>query len=112
MNRCKNRKCGKIVTGKKVYCSDACRMAYKRQPEQVELSNPNIEPEQSQPEQAKPNTIETLSRVDLNMAIRAYPNDTWIDSPEHKELMSRLRSRSIEDLEADGYWIPAWKRVA
>lgn len=56
--------------------------------------------------------LKQIDRVDLNQAIRAYPNDTWINSPEHNELMRRLKAWSIEKLEGLGYSIPAWKRAA
>jgi hypothetical protein len=42
--KCKNGTCNKQVTGRKHYCNDACRMAYKRaQPEQSStLGNPDV----------------------------------------------------------------------
>lgn len=46
MKHCKQ--CNKVLSGKKQYCDDACRMAYSRKA--------NKQPEQMQPEQAKPNT--------------------------------------------------------
>lgn len=55
--------------------------------------------------------ISKLSQFDLNQAIRAYPGDTWKDSPEFKELQRRLETMSVEELEKDGYWIPSWKRA-
>lgn len=43
----KCKQCNNELTGKKVYCDDACRMAYgRRQPEQPE----HAQPEQTQPE--------------------------------------------------------------
>jgi len=50
-----------------------------------------------------------MNRQQLDTAIKAYPNDQWVNSPEYNELMSRLNSRSTAELEADGYSIPAWK---
>lgn len=122
---CKWMECSNELTGRqKEFCSDKCRMAHKRHTvlaaeaaeviakveQDTKVEQPK--PEQTKPEQAKSNTVESLSRVELQQAIRAYPNDQWINSPEHKELMSRLHSMTIEELEADGYWIPAWKRAA
>ncbi|HDZ86526.1 MAG TPA: hypothetical protein ENH57_02415 [Actinobacteria bacterium] len=52
-----------------------------------------------------------MPRFELDQAIRAYPNDQWINSPEHKELMRRLHSMTIEQLEAEGYYVPGWKVV-
>lgn len=51
MDKCKQ--CSKELTGKRQYCNDACRMAYKRsQPEQPEQSQPEqIQPEHEQSEQ-------------------------------------------------------------
>jgi len=54
-------------------------------------------------------TGQGMTRAELYQAIRAYPNDQWVNSPEHKELMRRLNTRSVPELEADGYWIPQWK---
>lgn len=50
-----------------------------------------------------------LPRIDLEQRIRAYPNDQWVNSPEHTEPMRRLRTLSIEQLENEGYHVPAWK---
>ncbi len=61
----------------------------------------------------KPDPIapKDMSRIELHMAIRAYPHDQWINSPEHKELLRRLNVMSVEELEAEGYQVPAWKKV-
>ena len=53
--------------------------------------------------------VKDMTRQELSTAINAYPQDTWIDSPEHQELMRRLRTLTIDELKAQGYWIPAWK---
>lgn len=53
-----------------------------------------------------------LSRAHLQAAIKAYPADQWVNSPEHKELLHRLHTRSVAELESDGYFVPAWKRSA
>ena len=55
-----------------------------------------------------------LTANQLYAAIRSYPQDTWKDSPEFKELMRRLHKMSIDQLESGGYRIPAWRyeRVA
>jgi hypothetical protein len=58
------------------------------------------------------NEIKDMTRRELYDAIHAYPNDQWINSPEHKELMSRLISWTVDRLEEEGYFIPAWKRCA
>ena len=43
------KQCNTELTGKKVYCNDACRMAYARNPNKVD-AQPEHEPEQMQPE--------------------------------------------------------------
>ncbi len=53
-----------------------------------------------------------LSASDLYDMIGRYPEDTWRFSSEYKELMRRLRSMSIDELESGGYYIPCWKYVA
>lgn len=60
----------------------------------------------------EPIAVKDMARIELQQAIRAYPNDQWINSPEHEELMHRLHSRSVAELESDGYIVPAWKRSA
>lgn len=72
--------CGKEIEGKKMYCDDACRMAFKRQPEQT--SNPNTnKPEHLVPEQPNPNKDEfraTLTKTDktfYDRAIRDFSGD-------------------------------------
>ncbi len=50
-----------------------------------------------------------LSKDQLYSAISSYKADTWVNSPEHKELMRRIETWPLEKLVIDGYWIPAWK---
>ena len=57
-------------------------------------------------------SVSDMTRVQLTQAIRAYPNDQWINTPEHKELMRRLHDMSPDELESEGYWVPAWKAIA
>ncbi len=97
------------VTGEQVYCSDKCRQAAYR--------NRRETPAVTKPESvtAKPNSdtqLGQLSRKQLKAAIDSYPEDTWKDSPEYRELIHRLHTKSIDELEAEGYWIPAWKANA
>lgn len=58
-----------------------------------------------------PDNLEAMTADQLYTAIYSYPEDTWIDSPEYLELMSRLRSKTVAELEAEGYWIPCWKHA-
>ena len=53
-----------------------------------------------------------MTRAQLQAAIGRYPADTWIGSAEHKELMRRLHSYSIDRLKAEGYWIPQLKAAS
>ena len=53
-----------------------------------------------------------MTRAQLQAAMGRYPADTWIGSPEHKELLRRLHTYSIDKLKAEGYWIPQWKAAS
>ena len=57
----------------------------------------------------KDNCLARATANDLYVAINSYPQDTWKDNPEFKELMKRLHSMSVEELEAGGYDVPCWK---
>ena len=60
----------------------------------------------------EPTPVKDMTRVQLEQAIRAYPNDQWINSPEHKELSHRIGSLSVDELEAEGYHVPVRKITA
>ena len=129
--KCKNL-CGKDLTGRqKNYCSDRCRKqairaaVVKVNSDKLGRSNSDkLEVGQKPDKQLSVDETldiiessdkigremrEELTANDLYVAIRNYPQDTWKDSPEFKELMKRLHSMSIEELEAGGYDIPCWK---
>ena len=78
------------------FCGSKCRLAFHR----------------SNSETVNETLTGLVTRADLYESIGNYPQDTWVNSPEHRELMGRLRSMSIEELEQGGYWIPCWKRIA
>ncbi len=59
-----------------------------------------------------PIPVKDMTRIELEQKIRAYPNDRWVNSPEHKELMRRLNTMTIKELESEGYHIPAWKKAS
>lgn len=136
--KCKNE-CGNDLTGRqKEYCSDKCRMQAKRNPNKVEQP----EPEQAKVEQAARESLVSLSPTidqpdistlpdgvskptgqrtaktqamstgQLSAAIRAYRGLTWLDSLEYAEVTYRLQTRTIEELEEVGQFVPAWKRAA
>ncbi len=130
---CKNS-CGKDLTGRQLlYCSDKCRMQHKRTAES-ELDAPQPEqiipnkPEQTKVEQKSDSvefepkvagvevrsgieyiSVSRLTAKQLYFGINSYPQDTWKDSIEYKELMRRLHSMSIAELKSGGYDIPCWK---
>lgn len=74
-------------------------------------TKPERLPEQKQPEQPKPeqisDAVRALSREEIYDAINAYPQDTWKDSPEFKELERRLKEKPLAELKEEGYWIPS-----
>lgn len=61
--------CGTQINKGK-YCSDAHRMAYKRQPEQIDNPNTN-KPEQKVPEQSNPN-MTTTDKTFYDRAMRDF----------------------------------------
>ncbi len=108
--KCRNG-CGKENKGRSAYCSDKCKVGYNRNKKRNNKSvtgltvTPAILDEF---DNIKVGTI-SLTANQLYAAIRSYPQDTWRDSPEFKELMRRLHSMSIDQLESGGYRVPAWK---
>lgn len=70
--------CEKELTGRqKVSCSDKCRMQFKRQVEAEQeflQSNPNSEPEQSQSEQPKANSVTRPPCKRLDVYCHACPD--------------------------------------
>lgn len=58
---------------------------------------------------SEPIPVKDMTRIQLDQAIRAYPHNEWVNSPEHSELMHRLNTMNVVRLEAEGYHVPAWK---
>ncbi len=131
IKQCEYSECNNELKGRKPrFCSDKCRMAQTRtdksnKPEQPK-ANKGVTSDWHTPKgraicaslleqldvlPANPEGVTSMTKDQLYSAIRSYPQDTWVNSPEHTELMRRLRSMSIEQLEAGGYWIPCWKHV-
>lgn len=54
-------------------------------------------------------SVTKLSREELYKRIHRYPGNTWKDSPEYAELIHRLKTTPLSELEAKGYQIPNWK---
>jgi len=105
--------CNKELNNPKAkFCSDKCRMSYKRR------TITRTEPEQNKPEQIEkpeqnnPNRItrtkplKNYTAQELYDAIKSYPRDTWVDSPEKKQLDYNLDNKSLKELQDEGYWIP------
>jgi hypothetical protein len=117
--KCKWHECENEARTKSEFCSDTCSKRYRRnpdngksdtQPGQVSLRD--IPEELVSPINDVPALqAKSLTRAELTNRIRAYPNDTWINSPEHTELMRRLKAYTIERLEAEGYFVPQWRRL-
>ena len=120
---CKN--CGNELTGRqKTFCSDKCRKravraavktdkgTITRTNHQTRTDYPAYNSEQLLKDwregkgtewQCKIGTLAKQYEVINSMPTR------WVNSPEHKALMAKLKSTPIEQLEAEGYYIPCWK---
>ena len=106
------------------YCSDKCRVTAGRlsvtnkplsvTKEPVSVTDVTVKEVSVTKDRtlkiAEESTVRKLSRQKLYTTIDSYPHDTWITSPEYKELLRRLETMSIEQLEEEGYSIPVWKR--
>ena len=103
MNRCVI--CDKECTGD--CCGGACRAKLSRRTRTVAEAHAHGQSGGARTER----TVEcnTSTRQEITNAISHYPQDTWKDSPEFAELMRRLHARTVVELKAEGYWIPAWK---
>ncbi|MHC4322701.1 MAG: hypothetical protein ACYSUX_00345 [Planctomycetota bacterium] len=119
MDKCKH--CGNILTGRKIYCSPKCKQAAYRNnrntptvtKEPVTVTDVTVTPTVTSKVTPVPECgnvlVRQLTRKQLKSAIDNYPEDTWKDSPEYAELIRRLREMSIDELKAEGYWLPMWK---
>jgi hypothetical protein len=121
MSKCKN--CGKEVSKKAIYCSDKCRMQYKRT---TRTEQPEQNPNKVQPEQANPNRIIDLSLLPFGVVRPTFPfdpevaeqqeqqdadykEDRWKHSPQYAELIWNLLNLSLTELKDKGFWIPNWR---
>ena len=91
------KQCHEPVEGKKRYCNDACRMAYKRaQPEQ----ETGDQPEQTKPEQPNPNSLAlpgdpdyvgVCEEVDGKWQVKDNPSDdTPTPIPDWRSVKAKL----------------------
>ncbi len=60
-----------------------------------------------QPERDTDNPLADIPYIDLSIRLH-YMRD-WKQSPEYKEVMRRLHTRTVEQLEAEGQFVPCWK---
>ena len=121
--KCLNE-CGNESRGRSMYCSAKCKVRYNRNKKRnksvtdvtenksvtksdIPVGNGPLSSSESRREERE--FLNKLTAAQLYSAINHYPEDTWKDSPEYKELMKRLHSMSIEELRAGGYDIPCWK---
>ena len=124
MNKCLN--CNKEIGLRAKYCSDRCRMAYNRQPEQnihepeqtrtdlPEQPEQNVrpEPEQTQPEH-EPEQLLTQEMIDIlpEGVTRPDSDQDWSWDQEYHKTISRLLTEDIKTLEQGQAFIPAWRYV-
>jgi hypothetical protein len=96
------RNCGKEIDGKKTYCDDACRMAFKRnKPEHLDNPNTN-KAEQNEPEQAESEQPEQmrdfLTKTDKTFYDRAMldfgePYYNFLEKPVYSATCLRCRNK-------------------
>ena len=104
--------CERIIkqTGnrKRLFCDDKCRKAHNRKVESGHLKADKSKADT--PKADKQPEFNGYSAQDLYDEIRAYPYDTWKDSPAYLELRKRLDKWSVKRLIEEGYYIPNWKK--
>ena len=131
--------CGNETVGRSKYCSDRCKVMYNRnkkrntEPENVTVNPTSVtESPQSVTDSrtltlvmlaglpdgvsrptAQP-TAETagVHAVALMDSMNRYSGIGWLNSPEYAEVVYRLLTSSVEQLEAEGQFVPCWKAVA
>ena len=114
-------------TRPRVFCSDKCTKAYNRRLENGQLDKitdkitdkkimdtPKKITDTEITDKLISNTTnrwgEDVKKMDaktLYAYIDAYEHDTWKDSPEYKELISRLNTYTLDKLRDGGYEIPS-----
>ncbi len=92
----KCKQCGiQEAVGWSQYCSESCKTVYNR-------NKRNKKPEQTRP-------LDGVVYDDLYRAVCCYPSVSWKQSPEYKEIMHRLHTMTVEQLELEGQFVPCWK---
>ena len=82
------------------FCSGTCRKRNERGVTDVDVTDKK---------ETSVTGLSKLSKDDIYAAINSYPQDTWKDSPEFRELKRRLKSMTVEELYEKEYFIPSWK---
>lgn len=111
--------CGKEFEAKRAsarFCSTACRVTASRvsvTPEKLSVTNKPVSVTKAQTfnwylQENKDNFVaDPLERITI------IPDETvtsdWYASQDFKNLNEELEKKSIEQLEEEGYFIPAWK---
>lgn len=102
----KCKQCGKEVAGRSQYCSESCKTVYNR-------NKRKAKPEQTVtgtvPEQETGTGLDGVMFDELYRRVRAYPGLDWKTSPEYREIMHRLHTLTVEQLELEGQFVPCWK---
>ncbi len=127
--KCKHLKCNNEVSGKQLFCSDKCRKAQSRtQLGQTSKSDSavgqvidTVKPEQliTQPmldslpigvvhPSGQPDEhTARLSALDLKVRLNAIKD--WQASTVYAEVVYRLLTSTLEQLEQSGQFVPAWR---
>ncbi len=114
--------CGNEATGKSKYCSDRCKVAYNRNKSTVtsgavtstvtQVKQPDLTslPEGvSKPTGQRTPLTEGMSSNDLKCAVSRHRGTDWIASAEYCEVIYRLLTLSVDELESQGQTVPSWK---
>jgi len=124
-------KCGNEAKGRSKYCSVSCKVAYNRNKKSVTDVTVIVEVEQSVTERtltlsmlaslpagvSRPTAQPTSEAAGVHAAalmdgMNRCSGIEWLDSPEYAEVVYRLLTSSVEQLEAESQFIPAWKVAA
>jgi len=88
-------------------------MQYNRKrPEQIDPNKQQPEqdsPEQNEPEQVTRTDLSGVMFDDLYRRVGSYQGLDWKTSDEYKEIMHRLHTLTVEQLELEGQFVPCWK---
>lgn len=103
---CKNCMVIELKGRQKGFCSDKCRMQFKRKS--------NSKPEQSKVEQPASATVETSLPsddelfTDVPEQCQIYANGE-LGGDWYRRLIHGLKTATLDELRARGVWIPCWR---